>query len=228
MAYWGEVTSTVDWCEANYLASDFIAEPWNTLSSLAMVVAGILGLIRHRELTGRYRLAFALLVLVGIGSVAFHASLRFGTQLLDELPMVYLVLVIVYVLTGARWRWPFVLAAALLTALASGTRGQVQFYVFQIGFGALELFALAKTYLLQRQAVPEVRRLYRYGMLSYAVAVTVWFVDIRFCGVTGDLKLHALWHVLVSAGFYALLLVIARSFTASPMGQATPVPPTPQ
>ena len=215
MGYWGEVTSTVDWCEPNYGVSHFIAEPFNTLSSLAMVAAGIVGLARHRELARRYRIAFALLVLVGLGSVAFHASLRFATQLLDELPMVYLVLVIVYGLTGARRRWPFVLVGALLTALASGTRGQVQFFVFQIGFGALELFALAKTYLLQRRTEPGLRRLYRYGMLSYAVAVTVWFVDIRFCALTGDLKLHAVWHVLVSAGFYALLLVIARSSPAA-------------
>ncbi|MEZ0310905.1 MAG: ceramidase domain-containing protein [Myxococcota bacterium] len=205
------MTSTVDWCEPNYLATSLIAEPWNTVSSLAMVVAGLLGLLRHRELAGRYRVAFSLLVLVGLGSIAFHASLRFGTQLLDELPMVYLVLVIVYVLTGARRRWPFALVAAVMTALASGTRGQVQFYVFQIGFGAMELFALAKTYLLQRRAAAPIRKLYRYGMLAYAVAVTVWFIDIRFCGTVGDLKLHALWHVLVSAGFYALLLVIARS-----------------
>jgi dihydroceramidase len=229
---WGEVTSTVDWCEPNYLATELVAEPWNTVSSLAMVIAGLLGLWRHRDLPGPYRLAFALLVLVGLGSVAFHATLRFGTQLLDELPMVYLVLLIVYILMGAKARWPFVGAGLLLTLLASGTRGQAQFYVFQVGFGALELFALAKTYLLQRRAEPAVRRLYRYGMLSYAIAVTAWFIDIRFCRTVGDWKLHAAWHVLVSTGFYALLLVIARlrqpAFTAMPMGQATPVPPTPQ
>ncbi len=208
--HWGPVTSTVDWCEANYVLSDVIAEMFNTASSLAMVVAGLLGLVRERKLPVRYRVAFALLVLVGLGSVAFHATLRFETQMLDELPMVYLVLVVVYAVSGARSRWPFVAAGLVLTLLASGTRGQTQFLIFQLGFGSLEVFALGKTYLLQRHAPPATRRLYRYGMLAYAIAVIAWFIDIRFCAVIGDLKLHALWHVLVSAGFYALLLVIAR------------------
>ncbi len=217
---WGPVTSTVDWCEPNYLVSAWVAEPFNTASSLAMVVAGLLGIVLHRTLPVRYRVALAMLVVVGIGSVAFHATLRFETQMLDELPMVYLVLLVVYELTGARVRWPFALAGLVLTVLASGTRGQVQFYVFQVGFGALEVFALAKTYLVQRGAPSPVRKLYRYGMLSYAVAVTAWFVDIRFCGAIGDWKLHAVWHVLVSAGFYALLLVIARSAPARPQPNA--------
>lgn len=231
--YWGPVTSTVDWCEANYVLSDVVAEMFNTGSSLAMVVAGLLGLIRERALPVRYRVAFALLVLVGLGSVAFHATLRFETQMLDELPMVYLVLVVVHAISGVRARWPFVLAGIVLTVLCAGNRGQTQFFIFQLGFGSLEVFALAKTWMLQRTAPPETRRLYRYGMLSYAVAVIAWFIDIRFCAVIGDLKLHAVWHVLVSAGFYSLLMVIAREeerrqLALSPIGQATPVPPTPQ
>ena len=45
---------------------------------------------------------------------------------------------------------------------------------------------------------------------SYAAGILVWFIDIRFCmGFVPVLQLHALWHVLVSVGFYALLLVIA-------------------
>jgi dihydroceramidase len=214
MGFWGPVTATVDWCEANYVATDLVAEVFNTVSSLAMVTAGLLGLWRHRALSVRYRVAYALLVLVGLGSVAFHATLRFETQMLDELPMVYLVLVIVYILLETRHRWPFVAAAAVMTALCSMSRGQVQFFTFQIGFGALELFALGKTYLLQRRAAPAIRRLYRYGMLSYAAAVSAWFADIRYCDAVSDFKLHAVWHVLVSAGFYALLLVIARSAAA--------------
>merc|ERR1711934_283612 len=43
--YWGDPTSSIDWCESNYVVSFYIAEFWNTISSFLMVVAGICGLV---------------------------------------------------------------------------------------------------------------------------------------------------------------------------------------
>src|SRR5579871_6918927 len=114
--FWGPVTSSVDWCEANYAVTPYVAELWNTLSSLAMVAAGAAGLLHRKLPDARYRMAYALLALVGLGSIAFHASLRFELQMLDELPMLYVVLLIVDILAepgpGRRYgRWfPWLLA----------------------------------------------------------------------------------------------------------------------
>ena len=97
--FWGPVTSTVDWCEVNYEHSRYVCEFFNTVSSVAMLLTGALGLRFHRRcLEPRFRLAFLLLCLVGIGSIAFHATLRFEFQMLDELPMLYVALVLVYIL----------------------------------------------------------------------------------------------------------------------------------
>lgn len=176
-----------------------------------MVLVGLYGLIRHRTLPVRYSVAFALLALVGVGSIAFHATLKFELQMLDELPMLYLVLVIVFTLVdGSRkLAWALTAYAMVLTLLASSTRGRVEFYVFQVSFGSLELFALTKTYLLQRTAAPPVKRTYAIGMSVYAIAIAVWFSDTRFCSLVGAFRLHAVWHVMVSCGFYLLLRVIA-------------------
>jgi dihydroceramidase len=63
------------------------------------------------------------------------------------------------------------------------------------------------------------RRIFRFGMSSYVLALTVWTSDNKFCStLNGTLpsmgipnpQLHAWWHVLVSIGFYMLLLVIAH------------------
>ena len=47
--YWGPPTSSVDWCEANYRVTPYACEFWNALSSLAMVTAGAVGLVRFRR-----------------------------------------------------------------------------------------------------------------------------------------------------------------------------------
>ncbi len=227
-AFWGARTSTVDWCEANYEHSRYICELFNTLSSGALVVAGVVGLAMHwRVLERRFLIAFAALALVGIGSAAFHATLKFELQMLDELPMIYLALVVVFIVLDMRPRrapggW---LAASLTayglagTAVAALTRGSRQFWSFQISFGCLEVFCLARVWMLSHLSRnPLVSRLFGTGMACYLVAVTVWFLDVRFCPVFSTTlpalglfnpQLHAMWHVLVSAGFYCLLLLLA-------------------
>jgi dihydroceramidase len=177
---------------------------------------------------------------VGLGSIAFHTTLRFEHQMMDELPMLYLVSVMAYILLENRPQRRFGLwlplalfgYAVLATALASGTRGKLQFYLFQVSFLTLELFALGRTYLIHRRSQDLVgRRIFRFGMSAYLIAVTVWISDIKFCSTLNETlpsmgipnpQLHAWWHVLVSIGFYTLLLVIAHDRLKT-LGQAPQV-----
>jgi dihydroceramidase len=225
--FWGSPTSSVDWCELNYEHTPYLCEFFNTLSSLALVVAGAVGAFLHRRvLEARFLLAFAAVSIVGLGSIAFHATLRFELQMLDELPMLYAVILLVYILLedGPRPRFgpwfPRGLFgyAALVTYLCTFTRGTLQFYLFQFSFGSLEFFSLYRCYRLSRKAKrTTARRLFRAGMSLYAVAIVLWFIDIRFCGAMRALpsygipnpQLHAWWHVLVSGGFFLLVLLIA-------------------
>jgi dihydroceramidase len=225
---WGTATATVDWCENNYERSFYICEFFNTISSLAMVLAGMLGIALHRrELERRFMTAYAAVAMVGVGSIAFHATLRFELQMMDELPMLYTALVMMYILVENRqaprfgaW-FPALLVAhgALVTCLTALTRGKLQFYLFQGSFASLEVFALYRVYAIARRSkLVEVKRLFRLGIGSYLVAVAAWFIDLRFCptvaltlpahGVPNP-QLHAVWHVLVSFGLYLLTLVMA-------------------
>ena len=45
-SYWGPVTANIDWCETNYAVSPYVAEFFNTLSSLAFVAAGVYGMFQ--------------------------------------------------------------------------------------------------------------------------------------------------------------------------------------
>jgi dihydroceramidase len=229
VGFWGPATSTVDWCETNYQHLSYVAELFNSVSSLAMVLAGVLGILLHRGvLERRFQVAFAMVSVVGLGSIAFHTTLLFQCQMLDELPMLYLALSIVYILVENRperrfGRWfPLVLLghAVLVTSLVALTRGRLQFYLFHASFGSMELFSLASVYLMHRRNQDvRVRRVFQLGMSSYVLAIILWFSDIRFCSTLNETlpahgvpnpQFHAWWHVLVSCGFYALLIVIAH------------------
>jgi len=223
---WGLPTASIDWCEQNYAFTPWVAELWNTLSSLAMVAAGVLGL-SSRRFAGEIRVAFGNLVLVGLGSIAFHATLRFELQMLDELPMLYLVTWLVWLLVetgpgrrlGAWFPAALVLYVLLATAGATLNRGGAQFLAFHASFGALELFCLARvSWLALRPENRAVRGRFVLGLLAYATGIVVWFVDLEACPwLSGTLpahglpnpQLHAWWHVLVSVGFFLLLGVVS-------------------
>jgi dihydroceramidase len=236
--FWGPPTSTVDWCETNYAHLSYVAEFFNSVSSLAMVLAGVIGILLHRGvLERRFLLAFAMVSVVGLGSIAFHATLWFQSQMLDELPMLYLALVMVFILIENRPQrrfgrgFPLALLAhaVLVTSLTALTRGKLQFYLFHASFASMELFALGSVYLIHRRSRDvRARRVFRIGMASYAVAIAVWMSDIRFCTTLNQTlpehgfpnpQLHAWWHVLVSCGFYALIIVIAHDRLKT-LGQA--------
>lgn len=228
VGFWGLPSATVDWCEQNYAVSPYVCEFFNTVSSLAMIIAGSLGLVRGRwAADSRVRVAYGLLALVGLGSIAFHATLRFEFQLLDELPMLYLVTWMAYLLveTGpsphlGSW-FPALLVTYVLIATLSAalTRGGVQFAIFHVTFGFLELCCLARVaWLALRPENGAVRRIFWLGLGCYGLGIVVWFADLRACPLLSvtlpslgipNPQFHAWWHVLVSVGFFLLLRVVA-------------------
>jgi hypothetical protein len=92
-----DLPSTVDWCEQNYTVLQYVAEYWNTLTGLCLIISGILYYKNnydwisendtHQETFVRISV---LLVFVGIGTMLFHGTLYYPFQLLDELPMILL------------------------------------------------------------------------------------------------------------------------------------------
>ena len=87
--HWGEVTSTLDWCEENYVVVQFIAEFWNTVSNILLIILPLF--IVYSVAVQRLGLVYIVGVLsvsvVGLGSLLFHGTLLYEMQLMDELPM---------------------------------------------------------------------------------------------------------------------------------------------
>lgn len=98
--YWGEPTSTLDWCEENYVVTPYIAEFWNTISNAVMIVPALAGAVYSWRigLEPRFIVLNLALFVVGIGSWLFHMTLKYEMQLLDELPMIYGTAALIYTL----------------------------------------------------------------------------------------------------------------------------------
>ncbi|KAL1888623.1 alkaline ceramidase ydc1 [Sporothrix stenoceras] len=88
---WGEQTSTLNWCEEDYNITYYCAEFVNSITNLMFIWLGIRGIrdcirFRHRPV---FVIACIGYIVVGLGSIAFHTTLKYSMQLADELPMIY-------------------------------------------------------------------------------------------------------------------------------------------
>lgn len=190
-------------CEA--IRSGLLAQPVNTLTSLAFVVAGVIVASRGPRAWTSPALGFgALLVAVGLGSVAFHGPQPVGARLLHDIPIDLLLGFVV--LHRIRPR-----GTELMPALA--TLGAVSVLVV----GAVPGFAVALMALLAATALlVEVRwhvrrsdpRRVRPLTGAVAAALTVGAVSLLLgrtgaptCDPLGVVQFHGLWHVSAAAAF---------------------------
>jgi hypothetical protein len=90
--------STIDWCELNYINSEYVAEYWNTITGVFLIISGVMFYNLNKKLImtnniyirQNFKNIYNLLILVGIGTMLFHGTLLYPFQLLDEIPMILL------------------------------------------------------------------------------------------------------------------------------------------
>lgn len=84
--YWGNPTAPIDWCEDNYRLSSYVAELWNTLSNLSYLVVAVIAVATVLRLRLPWtQLGVGVCILItGLFSAMFHATLWFEFQRLDE------------------------------------------------------------------------------------------------------------------------------------------------
>lgn len=106
------VTSSVDWCEPNYLYPNtpvlkYVAEQFNTWSAILYLIFAMLYLfnayqLQRKRVIDYVRPRFIMnslgLLVVGIGTFLFHATLSREHQILDELSMNVGIIINVYIL----------------------------------------------------------------------------------------------------------------------------------
>ncbi|XP_037075250.1 alkaline ceramidase 3-like [Pollicipes pollicipes] len=226
--FWGRPTSTLDWCEANYAVSGYIAEFWNTLSNMSMIVPPLYGIYEasRQRFEARFTICFILLLVVGLGSSAFHMTLLYEMQLTDELPMVFCSCFLLYCLadiqhmqTRSHFNWLSVslVACSAIFCLSYLLYPNPLLHQAIYGMATLTITVL-DVRLVRSQNDPQLWRLFYGGLVLYVTAVSLWNIDNHLCGPISQLRtrlpsflrpftqLHAWWHLFAGYASYIHIL----------------------
>ena len=194
MGYWEPHTSSIDFCEPNYLLTPYIAEPYNAFSSLAITALGLIGLLYGnptQEL--RFVVMYGCFAAVGLGSFALHTTLGWLTQSLDEVPMNWVNATYIYCLiemqapkSSKRIRnveWYLLTFATAQTIVYYQMRKWYLFFIVTYSATAA-IVLLWSGYIvlvkMQDDHVQMCRSLYLRSLACYAViGCVVWLLDMQ-------------------------------------------------
>ncbi|TMW57005.1 hypothetical protein Poli38472_002930 [Pythium oligandrum] len=214
--FWGEPTATIDWCEPNYEHSFYIAEFWNTISNLLFVVLGFYGLWRSVQegFEWRFHAQFIAVMITGIGSAMFHGTLQLVHQQCDETPMVWAMLVWIYIVYNNEIRKSGLSDAVVIPFLAFLGIGFAIIHaiyrfttLFQVFFGILASLCCIRMCIHYTQ-VKDARA--RAVAISYVrnslVGFALWMMDYHYCYYMKQLPVnpqgHAWWHIFMGIASY--------------------------
>ncbi|KAG7470569.1 hypothetical protein MATL_G00115230 [Megalops atlanticus] len=231
--YWGRPTSTLDWCEDNYVVSFYIAEFWNTVSNIIMILPPIYGAIQTLKdgLEVRYVFAFLGLAAVGVGSWCFHMTLLYEMQLLDELPMIYSCCLFVYCLCECfkqenTVHYFLIVVLLVFSVAVSLVYLQWKEPVFhQVMYGMLVGCLVLRSVFIVTWVYPWLRPLAYTSLSVFMIGFLLWNIDNHLCdmlrgarrrlppGVGAVTQLHAWWHILTGLGSYLHILFSLQTRT---------------
>ena len=194
-------TSPMIWCEEKYVYSCYIAEIWNSLTSLIFSLLAYYGYYYHKFLFNKsgenilINLLWLFFGFIGLTSCYFHLTLSFVGQFFDEVSInlfLMYALMLFYNLTIIY----FIFGASLLSLICWYFPQFSPFILITFGF------------LLVYQTKYEIKSPYEYiywkkGFHLGVSSIIFWIVDF-IC----YMPTHYLWHIFIglTAYYYALLM----------------------
>lgn len=216
-----------DSCFCEAIRSEGIKQPANAWSSLAFVVVAAMVLVRWRRMRSAgaaYPVLYAFtLVVVGLGSAYFHATLTFRGQFADVLGM-YLIATFALLysigqlrtLSGAMFVGAYIAANAVLAMLLYW----VPVYRRPV-FGLLIVALLLVEVLIRRTSgVGSATRHLWFAAAIMGVAFVIWILDFTriLCRPDSWMQGHAVWHVLGAVAAWFLFRYYSESRSPSSPG----------
>mmetsp|Transcript_20823 Transcript_20823/g.38753 ORF Transcript_20823/g.38753 Transcript_20823/m.38753 type:complete len:284 (+) Transcript_20823:1-852(+) len=204
---WG--AKGINWCEEDYVHTEFVAELWNTLSNLAFVAAGVAGWRMTTQLKLPRRFYGLSLAIIGLGitSGAFHGTLLWINQKLDE---TFENASLVYLFHSDKASDVIPLVHSLIVLAGAFT---ITFFLFcelhLIGSVLVTLVKVRQWSQLADKVTDGKAGLngaVRTCAVSVAMGAICWLIDRLACKQVSQLafnpQLHAWWHILCGISLY--------------------------
>lgn len=231
--YWGPVTSTIDWCEENYVFSPYIAEMVNSLTNLIFVILALQHLYSAIKNNHGWLYVFTSIGFgfVGFGSFLFHMSLRYEYQMMDELPMVYATAILFGYFLGFDYSPLYRKLCAWGTAISTLVFTYIYIFIWrnpvfhQVFYAFLNFGLIFKSLSAVRRFITDDRtRKLEYKMLTLAFGLflfgfIIWNIDNVYCSSITYFRRHFLglplgflteghgwWHIFTGMGIYYFIL----------------------
>ncbi|WP_455200005.1 hypothetical protein [Kaarinaea lacus] len=217
------------YCER--IAPGFWGEPFNLLSNLAFIVAGVFVgrfILRNRSsITGQIwdlGLLTALLFTMGVGSSLWHLFANSWSLYADTIPI--LLFINIYLLSSLFRLFSFSIFAGLtIFAVYHAVNSSIQsalppdFLNGSIFYLPSWFFLMGITLFAWRLKVAGYRY-YAYALVMFTVSLTFRTVDQSICDIipTGT---HFVWHLLNAVTLYLLMLGLINNTITDSSQQTT-------
>ena len=225
MGYWGAVTSDYDFCEKNYALSNYVAEFFSTFSSIPIILYGFYFLMQCVQYKHNYKLILSSfgVIVVGIGSFVFHGTMKRTGQMLDEIPMLWCSLFMLYTSLAlfrfsnpscTKWLGALLLCFGMLNTALYFVGGFVYFISSYIMTVAMVVFTTIY-HAMQKSSDKKLQQFAFRAILFYAGGFFVlWLPEQVLCGnqLLPDapvsslselpIPLHAFFHFTSALGPY--------------------------
>ncbi|KAK7902477.1 hypothetical protein LTR67_002122 [Exophiala xenobiotica] len=220
--YWGPPTSVANFCEEDYAVTVYIGEFVNTFTNLAYIYWAIHELLPGESLLSTTAFPNLALFFVGVTSFAFHLTLKYATQLCDDLSMFWVCAAIIYELYTVDQPTSVKVAFGLTLTAVLGTISAIHCTLYQLWLHNWTFILLVTAiwprvlYLISQKFQGSEKRYwlqkFRVGGVCFLAGFAVWLIDGAACGWLRDtrgylglpwgfvLELHGWWHILTALG----------------------------